>query len=494
MPTLPPTRVPEIRVRAANEHAAGADGKYVLYWMIANRRPGWNFALQRAVDWATYLDRPLVILEALSVDYPWASDRLHQFVIQGMADNQRAFAQAQVTYHPYVEPEANAGRGLVRQLASEACVVLTDDFPCFFLPRIVASLARQVPVRCEAVDSNGLLPLRAADKVYPLAHSFRRFLQKSLRPHLERFPDPSPLDEVRLRSAAELPRELLKRWPATDVAAAAHDPAWLQTLPIDHGVPRSPIQGGHRAALARQKQFVDSQLPLYGDRRNHPDDDAASGLSPYLHFGHVSAHQVFRSVMQQDRWSPKDLAPKPTGSREGWWGASPETEAFLDQLITWRELGYNMCWQREDYDQYSSLPVWAQRTLADHQQDPREFVYCLEEFAQADTHDPLWNAAQRQLVQEGRIHNYLRMLWGKKILHWTRRPETALEIMIELNNRYALDGRNPNSYSGIFWVLGRYDRAWGPERKIFGKVRYMTSENTARKVRLKQYLAQFGPA
>ena len=168
-------------------------------------------------------------------------------------------------------------------------------------------------------------------------------------------------------------------------------------------------------------------------------------------------------------------------------------ESFLDELITWRELGYNMSWQREDYDQYESLPEWAQKTLAQHANDTRPHVYDLQQFDGGETHDELWNAAQRQLVTEGRIHNYLRMLWGKKILEWSTSPREALRMMIELNNKYALDGRNPNSYSGILWVLGRYDRAWGPERPIFGKVRYMSSENTARKVKVKRYIKQYSP-
>ncbi len=166
-------------------------------------------------------------------------------------------------------------------------------------------------------------------------------------------------------------------------------------------------------------------------------------------------------------------------------------ESFWDELITWRELGYNMCWRRQDYDQYASLPAWARQTLADHKTDRRDHVYSLEAFESGQTHDALWNAAQHQLLREGRIHNYLRMLWGKKILEWSPTPEDALEVMIELNNKYALDGRDPNSYSGIFWVLGRYDRPWGPERPIFGKVRYMSSENTARKVRVKDYIRQY---
>jgi len=169
---------------------------------------------------------------------------------------------------------------------------------------------------------------------------------------------------------------------------------------------------------------------------------------------------------------------------------SPGAEAFLDQLITWRELGFNMSSMREDYAEFSSLPDWAQETLAVHEGDPRPRAYSLVEFREARTHDPLWNAAQRQLLKEGRIHNYLRMLWGKKILEWSPSPRDALAVMIELNDRYALDGRDPNSYSGIFWCLGRYDRGW-PERPIYGKVRSMSSKNTMRKVSLDKYLKTF---
>jgi deoxyribodipyrimidine photo-lyase len=193
----------------------------------------------------------------------------------------------------------------------------------------------------------------------------------------------------------------------------------------------------------------------------------------------------------RENWSPDKLADNAKGSRQGWWGMSEPAESFLDELITWRELGYNFCWQRDDYDQYESLPDWARKTLEEHTSDERPHVYSLEEFETAQTHDELWNAAQTQLVSEGRMHNYLRMLWGKKILHWSASPREALRIMIQLNNKYAIDGRNPNSYSGIFWVLGRYDRAWGPERSIFGKIRYMTSENTARKFKVKNYILKY---
>ncbi len=253
------------------------------------------------------------------------------------------------------------------------------------------------------------------------------------------------------------------------------------------------VGGGAFVARERLKQFVATSLASYGGRRKDVLEEATSGLSPYLHFGHISAHEVFARVMSAENWTPSRLSPLSDGQRRGWWGVGNDAEAFLDQLVTWRELGFNFCHVRGDHDRFESLPDWARATLADHSSDPRPYVYELEELEAAATHDEIWNAAQRQLVSEGRIHNYLRMLWGKKILEWTLSPEDALEIMIHLNNKYALDGRDPNSYSGIFWCLGRYDRPWGPERPIFGKVRYMSSENTKRKLRLNSYLERYAP-
>ena len=166
-------------------------------------------------------------------------------------------------------------------------------------------------------------------------------------------------------------------------------------------------------------------------------------------------------------------------------------EAFLDELVTWRELGFNFTSQRDDYDQYESLPEWARKSLEKHAPDARSHVYSLDEFAEGETHDRVWNAAQRQLRETGVMQNYLRMLWGKKVLEWSRTPQEAMAILIELNNRYALDGRNPNSYSGISWVLGRYDRPWAPERDVYGVIRYMSSDNTVRKLKMKGYLAEW---
>ena len=486
---MPTEAVPDLRIRAANDLATRADGGFVLYWMIAARRRLANFGLQRAVELGCELGKPVLVLEALRCDYRWASDRLHAFVVQGMADNLVEFGDAGVTYHAYVEPEPGAGDGLLEALGAEACAVVTDDFPCFFLPRMVAAAAARVPVRMEAVDSNGLLPMRAADKVFSRAFDFRRFLQKALAPHLSHFPVGDSLRGYDLGAAA-LPAGVAERWPAADEGLLTGDVEELAVLPIDHEVGPGVLHGGPRAAGKALRAFLTERIDRYGAERSHPDSDSPSGLSPYLHFGHISAHQVFAGLAQREEWTRERIVDTKKGQR-GWYGMGEAAEAFLDELVTWRELGFNFTSQRDDYDQYESLPEWARKSLEKHAPDARSHVYSLDEFAEGETHDRVWNAAQRQLRETGVMQNYLRMLWGKKVLEWSRTPQEAMAILIELNNRYALDGRNPNSYSGISWVLGRYDRPWAPERDVYGVIRYMSSDNTVRKLKMKGYLAEW---
>jgi deoxyribodipyrimidine photo-lyase len=470
------TNVPALRINAANAAPVNPDGRYVLYWMIAARRPYHNFGLQRAVELAQAHRCGLLIFEPLRCDYRWASDRLHQFVIQGMAANARAFKGTDAAYHAYVEPKPGAGKGLLAKLAADAVCVVTDEFPCFFLPHMVEAAAARLPVRLEQVDSNGLLPLRAADREFTVAHSFRRWLQKNLRPHMEQPPQHDPLAGVKLPPV-----------DASNLPAGEFD---LTRLPIDHEVGPALARGGWDAAAERERWF-DTGFRQYAEDRSHPDEDAASGLSPWLHFGHIGVWRVLDWIAAREGWDLSRMTGK-TDGRRGWYGMGENGEAFMDELVTWRELGYQQCFRHpEDYAAFESLPAFAVQTLTRHAGDRRPYIYALEQLEAAQTHDEAWNAAQRQLLIEGRMHNYLRMLWGKQILHWTQTPQQALEVLIHLNNKYALDGRNPNSYSGIMWCLGRFDRAWGPERPVFGKVRYMTSASTRRKLRMEDYLARY---
>lgn len=442
----------ELRVQRANDRPVRANGDHVLYWMIAARRSTWSFALDHALGRAKELGRPLLVLEPLRAGYRWASDRHHAFVLDGMADNAKAFTAAGITYLPYVEPEPGAGKGLLEALAARACCVITDEQPGFFLPRMVRAAAARLPVATETVDGCGVFPLRAFDKAFTAARWFRRAWQGL--PHLSVQPEPAPLARVPRVVRDADPGKIMRRWPSAQNIAG---------LPIDHGVARVPYRGGSEAAREQLEDFATRRAARYADR-SHPDADAASGLSPYLHFGHISAHEVLARV---------------------------DDPGFRDELVTWRELAHNFCFHRADHDRYAALPAWARATLAKHADDPRPERYTPIELEDAATGDAVWNAAQRQLLREGRIHNYLRMLWGKKILEWSATPQRAFSTMVELNNKYAVDGRDPNSYAGILWTLGLFDRPWGPERAIFGTVRFMSSAATKRKLEMTQYLAKF---
>jgi deoxyribodipyrimidine photo-lyase len=483
--------VPHDRIRQLTDRPVQPTGEFVLYWMTSARRATYNYALERAVEWALQLGRPMVVLEALRLDYRWASARTHAFILEGMAQNARAL-NGLVTYYPYVEPRRGAGKGLLHAVARHACVVITDDFPAFFLPRMVDAAARQIEVRFEAVDSNGVIPLNVPDRAYPTAHAFRRFVHARIDEHGVGAPLENPLAGGSLPQTSPVPAQIVRRWEPTDPRDLANPRNLVSRLDIDQDVDPCSSIGGSSAANDLVERFLHRGLDVYARDRNDPDADGSSGLSPYLHFGHLASVDVIQRIIGAGSWDPTDVEVAARGSRSGWGGRNGAAD-FLDQLVTWRELGYNMCARRSDYDVFESLPDWARITLAEHACDPRPSLYTLDQFDRAETHDALWNAAQRQLRDTGTLHNYMRMLWGKKILEWSAAPEDALATMVELNNRYALDGRDPNSYSGIFWILGRYDRAWGPERAIFGKIRYMSSANTKRKLKVTRYLERFGP-
>ena len=476
------------RLYPQNDRPIDPGRPFILYWMTSARRLHRNFALQRAVHHAATLRKPLVILEALRCGYPHASDRLHAFVLQGMREHASALAKGPVRYYPYVEPAEGAGKGLVAALAGGAAVIVTDWYPAFFLPRMIASAARHVDCALEAVDTNGLLPVSAAGRAIPMAHGFRAHLQRSLRAELRQWPEDKPLDRLPDTRPARIDTAITSRWPSASGAILRGET--LAELPIDHGVPPAAFTGGSSAARARLDDFVEHKLADYSDRHNQPELDFTSRLSPWLHFGHISAHEVFERVMSREKWTSRKLGTGARGARQGWWNTSASTESFLDELITWRELAFNTAALLPGFDRFDTLPAWARQTLDAHRRDRRQHVYTLEEFEHAETHDQLWNAVQRQLTRDGWFHGYMRMLWGKKILEWSRRPEDALAVMEHLMNKYSLDGRDPNSWAGFGWVLGRYDRPW-PEREIFGTVRYMSSQNTAKKLRVKRYLSDY---
>lgn len=479
------------RVFERNSKEPNEQGDYVLYWMQSNRRFQYNFALEYAIDWANKLGKSLLIYEGLSCNYPWASDRFHHFIMEGMKENLNYAEKKDINYYSYLEDEPGAGNGLLYSLAQNACTVISDEFPVFIIRKHNEKVGSKLEVPYITVDSNGIIPLGLTEKAPYNAYFFRKIMQRNFLECFTNPPKKNPLDDLGNGKLIELSSNFLGKYPSAERYLNDIE-SFIRSLPINHDIKKIDLQGTRKAALGKLGQFVQYGLPEYDDKRNDPDENKTSGLSPWLHYGKISEYEIVETVFeyQPDEWSLDDITFN-KGSTGGFFNGDPNVDSFLDEVITWREVGFHFAHHEPDYDQYDSLPDWALKTLEEHKDDPREHIYKLEEFAQSRTHDEIWNAAQAQLREEGIIHNYLRMLWGKKVLEWTPNPETALAYLIELNNRYAIDGRDPNSYSGIFWIFGRFDRAW-QERPIYGKTRYMTSESTRRKVKLKQYLDKYG--
>jgi deoxyribodipyrimidine photo-lyase len=456
------------------------------------KRFHYNFALQHAVELANELNKPLLIYEGLSATYPWASDRFHTFILEGMKESVDLAAQNNINYLPYAEPEANHGKGLLYNIAKNACAVVTDDYPAFIMTEHNEKASKKVPIPYIVVDSNGLIPFSLTDKAPYSAYFFRKIMQRHFVDSIRHLPEENPLSNLKNRETID-PGDFLDDKYLNHPSALNDIPLFVSQLNINHDVTALPEDPGTReAAVQRWKKFTDQKMKSYDDQRNDPDKKGTSEMSAYLHFGKISEFEMVEQALrhQPRDWSYDDIKFN-KGSKGEFFNGNDDIASFLDELITWRETGFHFNHHTPNYDELESLPDWALTTLREHENDEREYIYSLDEFEQSKTHDEIWNAAQRQLVREGRIHNYLRMLWGKKILEWTATPDDALEIMIELNNKYALDGRDPNSYSGIFWTLGRFDRAW-QERPVYGKIRYMTSASTRKKVKLEGYLKRYG--
>lgn len=460
--------------------------------MQINRRLHYNYALEYAVGWANKLDKPLLIFEAVRADYPWASERTHHFLMEGMAEHQQELESRRVTYYPFLEDQPGHRDGLLKLLSDNSCLVISDEYPAFIIPDNNDELAKQISVPYITIDSNGILPLNFTDKAPSSAYNYRRIMQKNFVKCFSEPPSEDPIGKLRQKEQAVIPESALEKWPHAGWRLQDRH-KFTSRLPIEQSIDKLGISGTRQAGRERMLTFIHEELHRYDADRNHPDEDKTSKLSPWLHFGKISAYEVVKEIFDQfpSGWHLDDLEEQ-KGKRRGFFNADASTEGFLDEIITWREVGFHFCHHVPNYDQYETLPEWAKETLDEHSKDERSHIYSYEELAHAQTHDEVWNAAQNQLRSEGRIHNYLRMLWGKKVLEWTPDPQTALQYLIDLNNWYAIDGRDPNSYSGIFWIFGRFDRPWGPERPIFGKVRYMTSKSAKSKIRLKNYLQRYG--
>lgn len=439
-------------------HESPRRGRWVLYWMQASQRASWNHALEFAVREANGLGLPVVAFFGLTPDFPEANLRHYRFLLEGLREVQNDLGKRGVAL---VVRAASPERGAL-ELCRDAALAVTDRGYLRIQKAWRESAAREAPCPLIQVESDVIVPVESAS---PKEEFSAATLRPKIRARLSDFLH--PLEETPVKRDS-----LGLRLPGLSL----DDPeAVLRTLPLDRSVPPvDSFRGGPGEAGKRLKRFLDTALDRYHTGRNIPGSDAVSDLSPYLHFGHVSPLEIALAVRASRRGNP---AAK---------------DAFLEELIVRRELAVNFVHYNPTYDAYEgAVPAWARRTMADHDRDPREYRYGLHDLEEARTHDPFWNAAQREMVRTGKMHNYMRMYWGKKILEWSASPADAFRTMLALNNRWELDGRDPNGFAGVAWCLGKHDRPWG-ERTIFGKVRYMNAAGLKRKFDMAPYLEHFG--
>ena len=434
----------------------------MLYWSQMNRRVEANQALAFAVQLANEMDLPVLFYEGLTCSYPYASDRFHTFVLEGVPDTADRLAALGVGYVFYLRRLPSDTNDVLYRMADRAAAVVTDDYPTFVTARHNPRVAARLPVAFYTVDASCVVPMNRMEKREYAAYTIRPKIHRLLAKYLQ------PVEEIRLR----------RRFPAAEpspfhtVVTKENIAELVASCRIDHGVaPSLGFRGGRRTAERQLAHFLQQGLRRYPRFSREPAAHATSGLSPYLHFGMISPLEVALAATEEAR-------------RHDWIASE-----FMEQLIVRRELAFNFARFSKHLATLEALPDWARETLRRHAADPRDPLYTRAQFESAQTHDVLWNATQKELLLRGIIHGYYRMYWGKKIIEWSATHEEALETMIYLHDRYALDGRDPNTYTNILWCFGLHDRPWG-ERPVFGTLRYMSLDGMRRKTDVDAYIRE----
>jgi deoxyribodipyrimidine photo-lyase len=428
-------------------------GDYVLYWMQNSQRAEFNPALEVAIAEANRLALPVLVGFGLTADYPEANARHYAFMLEGLAETEQALRVRGLGFTVCLDSPAEVGL----RLAQRAALLVCDRGYLRPQRQWRAEVAGKAGRRVLQVEGDVVVPV---ERVSTKAEVGAR----TLRPKLLRVRDQflRPLRRQRLAHSS-------KRLEVRSDVDLSDIPALLERLRIDRSAsPVANFHGGSKEAKRRLDEFVTRRLPNYVAARAHPGEPAVSTLSPYLHFGQISPVEVALAVRDAE-------------------AANENNASFLEELIVRRELAMNFVHTTPNYDRYDCLPEWARQTLAAHQPDHREHIYSFDQLARADTHDPYWNAAMREMLLTGYMHNYMRMYWGKKVLEWSSSPEEGYATLLRLNNKFFLDGRDANSYANVGWVFGLHDRPW-PERPIFGKVRSMTAAGLKRKADIDDYV------
>ena len=457
----------QLRARASIANARPRTrGEYVLYWMQSTQRLEDNWALRGATRLADRLDLPLLVYQGLDPTYPYASDRVHTFVLQGARAVARRADASGLSYRFALRRRRADDRRVVDRLAARASCVVTDLYPTAGVAERTRRVAARATCQVIAIESVGVVPAATIPREELAARTIRPKLLRELAHWLEPVEDRPPRRAMPPALLASLEADFLD--PAvTDIAAA------VAACEIDHAVGPVDVEGGLAPARARLAAFVLDGLPWYHERRRDPVDEAgASRLSRWLHFGMLSAAEVVRAVL----------------AARG--AADPGAAAFLDELLVWRELALNFCLRNSRYAELAALPAWVHRSMAAHDADPREALYPLDVLERGATESALWNAAQHELRRTGTMHNAVRQLWGKTVLSWTPTYDAARRALLRLNDRWALDGRDPNSYAGIQWCFGKFDRPF-PERPVWGAIRPMSLARARAKYDVDAYAARW---
>jgi deoxyribodipyrimidine photo-lyase len=441
---------PRVTVRSSG--APDPEGKCVVYWMQRSQRARENPALDLAIQLGNELSKPVVVFFAPVPFYPHANLRHYHFLASGVPDIAEALAKRRAGFVLRTYPEHSLIR-FCRQV--RAAIVVGDEDPLREPEHWRVCASEQLKVPLWTVDADVIVPSRLLGKEHYAARTIRPRLRELLPQFLV------PTKSVKARVPWVPPRALQSLSPHEDFTVG-----WSMDRSVSSV---SGWQGGTKQALSVLAEFIQHGLRKYPSDRNHPELAGTSRLSPYLHFGHISPLTVALAV--RDSSAP-----------------SAAIEAFLEQLIIRRELSVNFVRYNPNYDSFECLEPWADRSFARHSGDPHSILYSEDQLERAGTHDPLWNAAQKQMVLTGWMHNYMRMYWAKKILEWSPSVATAYERAVWLNDRYELDGRDPNGYAGIAWaIVGKHDRPWF-ERPVFGQIRFMSYASTSKKFDSKAYI------
>jgi deoxyribodipyrimidine photo-lyase len=422
-----------------------------------------NPALDIAIEAANRLGLPVVVYFQVIPNFPGANLRHYHFLQQGLRDVEVGAQERGVGF--VVRRTAQRGNGPTMEGFLEevqGALVVGDENPCREPERWRMVLAGRLRVPFWTVDADVVVPSRVFGRSFVLLHHFRPHLKRELPKYLVEQQNPRPLKQWRGATnlgSWDLKRDITEGYSALD----------RTVKPVDGFV------GGTQAALKRLGEFVNLELRDYEEKRNHPEVKGTSRLSPYLHFGNIGPITVALAVNKAVTEGKADAAA---------------AERYLDQLIGWRELAVLFVRHEPNYDNWECATPWARKSLMEHAQDPRPHGYTLEQLERAETKDELWNAAQLEMVHTGWMHNYMRMYWAKKILEWAPNPATAFDWAVILNDKYELDGRDPNGYAGIAWaIVGRHDRPWF-DRPIFGLVRTMMEASTRKKFDAELYIRQ----